>query len=189
VHLGTKVTTIDRDGVTFDGGERIAASVVVWGAGVRATPLLKTLGVKLDRVGRVEVENDCSVPGHPDAFVIGDAMVMKDKDGNTVPGQCPAAIQQGRFVAKIIARESRGKKEERPRFVYLDRGQMATIGRSRAITQIGKMHLRGFLAWLAWLFVHLIMLIGFRNRAVVLFTWFWSYVTYRRGARLITSRH
>jgi len=189
VHLATKVSAIDAGGVTFDGGARIDAAVVIWGAGVRATPLLKTLGAKLDRIGRVEVENDCSIPGHPEAFVIGDAMHMLDKDGKALPGQCPTAIQQGRFVAKIIARESAGKREERPRFVYLDRGQMATIGRSRAITQIGKIHMRGFVAWLGWLFVHLILLIGFRNRLVILITWFWSYVTYRRGARLITTRH
>jgi NADH dehydrogenase len=189
VHLGTKVTNIDARGVSFEDGTTIPSAVVLWGAGVRATSLTETLGVELDRMGRVKVASDCSIPGHDHAFVIGDAMTMNGDDGKPLPGQCPTAIQQGRFVAKIIARSARGRNEARPQFHYSDRGQMATIGRSRAITQIGRMHLRGFIAWLGWLFVHLILLIGFRNRLVVLITWFWSYVTYRRGARLITTRH
>jgi NADH:ubiquinone reductase (H+-translocating) len=186
VHLGAKVTGIDATSVLL-GDERLPCSVAVWAAGVRAAPLTRTLGAKLDAAGRVEVETDCSIPGHREAFVIGDAMRMLGRDGAPLPGVSQTAMQQARFVAKIIMREIAGSSAERPRFSYYDKGSMATIGRSRAIAQIGTMHLTGFVAWLAWLLVHVWFLIGFRNRIVVMLTWFWSYLTYRRGSRLITG--
>ncbi len=189
VHLDTKVTKIDDGGVSIEGGETIACSVVLWGAGVRATSLTKTLGVELDTAGRVKVEADCSIPGHPEAFAVGDTMMQLGEDGKALPGVSQTAMQQAVFAAKIIVREianpAREKKTERPVFRYWDKGSMATIGRSRAVTQIGRMHLTGFVAWLGWLVVHIWYLIGFRNRLVVMLTWFWSYATYRRGARLI----
>lgn len=190
VHTNAKVTKIDDTGVTLDGTTKIPCSVVLWGAGVRATPLTATLGVELDRAGRVKVERDCTIPGHPNAFAIGDTMTMNGDDGKPLPGVSQTAMQQARFAANIIVRETndpRRKRDDRPTFRYWDKGSMATIGRSRAIAQIGRMHLTGFVAWLGWLFVHIWYLIGFKNRLVVMLTWFWSYVTYRRGARLITG--
>jgi NADH dehydrogenase len=186
MHLGAKVTGIDSTSVLL-GDERLPCSVAVWAAGVRAAPLTATLGVRRDPSGRVEVETDCSVPGHREAFVIGDAMHLLGHDGHPLPGVSQTAMQQARFVAKIVAREIAGKKGERPRFSYYDKGSMATIGRSRAIAEIGRIHLSGFIAWCAWLLVHVWFLIGFRNRIVVMLTWFWSYVTYKRGSRLITG--
>jgi NADH dehydrogenase len=186
VRTGAKVTNIDERGVTLEGGEHIPASVVLWGAGVRATSLTATLGVELDAQGRVIVDEHCAVPGHPEAFVIGDTCCFLHQTGKPLPGLSPVAMQMARLVAKTIKNELRGKKE-RVAFRYFDKGTMATIGRSRAIAQAGRMHMSGFLAWLAWLFVHIWFLIGFRNRVVVMLTWFWSYVTYRRGARLITG--
>jgi NADH dehydrogenase len=186
VHLGAKVTGIDATSVLL-GDVRLPCSVAVWAAGVRTAPLTATLGVKRDASGRVEVETDCSVPGHREAFVVGDAMRMLGHDGHPLPGVSQTAMQQARFVAKIIIREVTGKKGDRPRFSYYDKGSMATIGRSRAIAEIGRIHLSGFIAWCAWLLVHVWFLIGFRNRIVVMLTWFWSYVTYKRGSRLITG--
>jgi NADH dehydrogenase len=184
VRTGAKVTKIDNTGVYLE-GEKIACSVVLWGAGVRATALTKTLGVELDRAGRVVVEKDLTIPKHPEAYVIGDTAAFLHDGGKPLPGVSPVAMQQARTVAKSIRRAL----EEKPRldFSYFDKGSMATIGRKRAIAEMGKMRLSGFVAWMAWLFIHIWYLIGFRNRIVVLFTWFWSYVTYRRGARLITG--
>jgi NADH dehydrogenase len=185
VHLGTRVSTIDSRGVELEGDGRIEARTILWAAGVAPTPLTKTLGVPLDRQGRVVVEDDLSIPGHREAFAIGD-MAHFDQDGAPLPGLSPVAIQQGQAVATTIVRDIVG--EPRESFRYWDKGTMATIGRSRAVVESGRVHLWGFLAWLAWLFVHIVYLIGFRNRAVVLLTWAWSYFTYRRGARLITPR-
>jgi NADH dehydrogenase len=181
---GAKVTNIDRTGIYLDGGEKIDCSVVLWGAGVRATGLTQTLGVELDRSGRVKVEPDCTIPGYPDAFAIGDCALFLE-DGKPLPGVSPVAMQQARTVARSILRA----EQDKPKIVfhYFDKGSMATIGRSRAIAQMKRMQMSGFLAWLAWLFVHIWYLVGFRNRIVVMLTWFWSYVTYRRGARLITG--
>jgi len=181
-----RVTTIDEGGVELDGTRRVAARTVLWGAGVRGTRLAETLGVPLDKMGRVIVERDASIPGHPEAFAIGDMAHLEEAPGKPLPGLCPVAMQQGRYVAEVIARAK--AKGDREPFAYVDKGTMATIGRSRAIAMTGRMRLRGFLAWLAWLFVHLLFLIGFRNRFVVLFTWAWSYFSYKRGARLITER-
>jgi len=185
VLLGTRVTEIDAQGVTF-GKERIEASTVLWAAGVRASPLSERIGLPVDRSGRVEVAADCSVPGHPEVFCIGDAASFIPA-GETRPlsGVSPVAMQQGRFVARAIARTL--DKRERGSFVYFDKGSMATIGRRRAVAAVGKLHLSGFLAWLAWLTVHIFYLIDFRNRILVLFDWAWSYFTYQRGSRLITG--
>jgi NADH dehydrogenase len=143
------------------------------------------LGVPLDKAGRVLVAPDLSLPGHPEVFVIGD-MARVDQDGAPLPGVSPVAMQEARSVARNVVRAGRG--EARVPFRYKDKGSMATIGRSRAVAQAGRVHLSGFVAWLMWLTVHIWYLIGFRSRLVVLLTWAWSYFTYRRGARLITAR-
>jgi NADH dehydrogenase len=185
VQRGKRVARIDADGVAFEGGERIEAATVVWAAGVRGTALAHALGVELDRAGRVEVGPDCSLPGHPEVFAIGDMAAQRDKNGVDVPGLCPAAIQQGNYVARSIEADLAGKPREP--FAYLDKGTMATVGRSRAIAQVGKLKLSGIFAWLAWMGVHILFLIGFHNRFVVMFNWIWQYFTWKRGARLITT--
>jgi NADH dehydrogenase len=210
VRTGARVIAIDADGVELEGNdaddvpglgagrerERIHAATVVWGAGVRASELARSLGVPLDKQGRVIVEQDCSMPGHPEAFAIGDiarfeAHGTNGTNGTTrepLPGVSPVALQQGRYVAKIIRTENdAAPAPERKPFSYFDKGSMATIGRSRAIAWARGVKMHGFIAWLAWLFIHLVYLIGFRNRFVVLFNWAWSYLSYQRGARLITT--
>lgn len=185
VLAGSRVSSIDEQGVTVGTG-RIEASTVLWAAGVRASPLCEQLGLPVDRSGRVKVEQDCSVPGHPDVFVIGDAASFTPWDGfEPLPGVSPVAMQQGRFVARAIARSI--DKKERGVFEYRDKGSMATIGRRRAVASVGALELSGFVAWLAWLFVHVFYLIDFRSKLVVLFDWGWSYFTYQRGSRLITG--
>jgi NADH dehydrogenase len=187
VRTGVRVTAIEPGTVRL-GDETIPCSVVLWAAGVCANALTKTLGVPLDRADRVLVEKDLSVPGHPSAFVIGDAARLDGEDGNPLPGVSPVAMQEARAVAATIRREiAAGAKAERKAFRYLDKGSMATIGRSRAVAQLKRIHLSGFVAWLAWLFVHIWYLIGFKNRLVVMIVWAWSYATYGRGARLITG--
>ncbi len=166
------------------------AAVILWAAGVAASPLGKKLGVPIDRAGRVLVNPDLSLPNHPEVFVIGDLAALKDASGKLLPGVAPVAIQEGRYVAKLIRREMpRRSKEAAPRspFHYFDKGSLATIGRSAAIAQFGRIHISGFIAWLAWLFVHILFLIGFRNRVLVFIQWAWSYFTYERSARLITG--
>jgi NADH dehydrogenase len=186
VRTGTRVTDIDERGVAL-GEERIEAATVLWAAGVAASPLTKTLGVPLDRSGRVRVEADCSLPGQPDVFCIGDAALFTPEgDSPALPGTSPVAMQQGRFVARQIGRSLRGLSRER--FAYHDKGSMATIGRSRAVAELGGIRLHGFLAWLFWLLVHIYYLIDFRNRLLVLIDWTWAYFAYERGARLITGR-
>jgi NADH dehydrogenase len=160
---------------------------VLWAAGVRGSPLLATLGVELDRAGRVKVEQDCSLPGHPEVFCLGDAaLFVPEGEKQPLPGVSPVAMQQGRFVARTIRDACDGKPSKK--FVYFDKGSMATIGRSRAVAQVGKLKLSGFIAWMAWLVVHIYYLINFRNRLVVLFDWTRSYFEYERGSRLITGR-
>jgi NADH dehydrogenase len=192
VRTGAMVTEIDERGlsVAASGGagpgadERIEAATVVWAAGVAPAPLAKTLGVPLDKQGRVVVQSDCSIPGHPEAFVAGD-MAHFEERGTPLPGVSQVAMQMARFAARCIVATIHGKP--RPtEFHYFDKGIMATIGRSRAISQAFGTKMSGFVAWLAWLLVHLWYLIGFRNRVIVMFEWFWSYVTFKRGARLIT---
>jgi NADH dehydrogenase len=167
------------------GEERIPAAVVLWAAGVAASPLGKKLGAPTDRSGRVLVNSDLSLPRHPEVFVIGDLASLKDEQDNPLPGVAPVALQEGRAAARTIA----GDLQNKPRkdFHYLDKGSLATIGRAAAVAQFRKLHISGYFAWLAWLFVHVFFLIGFRNRLIVLFQWAWSYLTYERGARLITG--
>ncbi len=184
VRTDAHVTNIDEHGV-YLGQEMIKAATVIWGAGVRATALTMGLGVPLDRAGRILVERDLTLPGHRNVFAIGD-MTYLEQDGKPLPGVSPVAMQMGRCVARNIKNDLAGKPFEQ--FRYLDKGSMATIGRKAAIAELGKLHLSGFAAWMAWLLVHIFFLIGFRNRFVVIFNWAWSYFTYQRGARLITGR-
>jgi NADH dehydrogenase len=194
VRTGTRVTAIDDEGAQISkgigeafGGEKLDASTVLWAAGVRASPLVAMLGLPIDRGGRVRVAPDCSVPGHPNVFCIGDAAAFVPSGTDAVlPGVSPVAMQQGRFVARAIAASVEGRA--RGEFRYVDKGSMATIGRSRAVAEIRGLRLGGFLAWLAWLSVHIFYLIDFRNRLLVLIDWAWSYFTYQRGSRLITGR-
>jgi NADH dehydrogenase len=190
VRRNMRVTAVDAEGVTVGAGEsggclRIAARTVLWAAGVSASPLARSLGVPLDRSGRVMVQPDLTVPGHDDIYVIGDLAHLA-QDGRLIPGVAPAAVQQGRHAARNVLRTLAG----RPRvpFRYVNKGNLATIGRAAAVAQLGRLHLTGLPAWLLWLFVHVVFLIGFRNRVLVTIQWAWSYVTYDRGARLITSR-
>jgi NADH dehydrogenase len=184
VHTNTMVTQVEPGAVRF-GQTRMVAAVVLWAAGVAASPLGKKLGVAYDRAGRVEVQKDLSIPGHPEVFVIGDLAALKDENGKSLPGVAPVALQEGTFVAKTIRRDLSGQPRED--FKYWDKGSLATIGRAAAVAQFGKLHISGFVAWLAWLFIHIFFLIGFRNRILVFIQWAWSYVTYERGARLITG--
>lgn len=186
VRTGTVVKDIGPRGVTLASGEVLVASTVLWAAGVSASPLIASLGIEIDRGGRAKVNPDCSLPGHPEVFVIGDAAFLLGDDGKPLPGVSPTAMQQARHVARMIDLELRDRGKREP-FRYVDKGSMATIGRSRAIAQVKKAHLSGLLAWLAWLAVHIWYLIGFRNRFMVMVDWAWSYFTYRRGARLITG--
>jgi len=207
VRVSSPVKNIRAGELELAGGEIIRGGNILWAAGVSATPLAKQLGVELDKAGRVKVNPDLSVPGHPEIFAIGDMALVLEADGNPVPGVSPAAMQMGQHVAKLIAREigavqpltrssitlsPSGEERDgvrgnpgRPAFKYWDKGTMATIGRSAAVALIGKIKLSGFIAWLAWLFIHLIFLIGFRNRVAVLWQWTYAYLTYKRGARII----
>lgn len=184
VRTETTVTDVQADHVQA-GGLVIPTQTVVWAAGNRASPLLTQLGVPLDRVGRVIVTPECTVPGHPEVFVLGDAASCDRGNGTPLPGLCPVAIQQGRFAAVAIRRDLAGKP--RLPFRYTDRGQLAVIGRGRGVADLGRLKFSGLLAWLAWVFVHIFWLIGFRNRVIVMFHWAVSYVTYARGARIITG--
>jgi NADH:ubiquinone reductase (H+-translocating) len=183
VITGVHVTEVDSRAVRV--GQRIIpARTVLWAAGVQASPLARSLGLPLDRAGRVVVDATLSPPGHPEVFVAGD-VVSLTQDGKAVPGIAPAAIQQGRYAAREILRALEGKAR-RP-FRYLDKGSLATIGRAAAVAEFGPIHLSGFIAWFAWLAIHIFFLIGFRNRFLVIFEWAWAYLTYQRGARLITG--
>jgi NADH dehydrogenase len=184
VRTSSVVTKIEA-GAVYIGTERIPAAVVVWAAGVAASPLGRKLGVPVDRAGRVQVQPDLSIPGHPEVLVLGDLASLADENGKMLPGVAPVAIQQGDCAAEIIARDL----ENQPRrpFRYHDKGSLATIGRAAAVAKIGKFELSGYIAWLAWLFIHILFLIGFRNRLIVMINWFWAYLTYQRGARLITG--
>jgi NADH dehydrogenase len=193
-HLGVQVRTsarvkaIREGEVELETGERIRAGNILWAAGVSATPLAKQLGVETDKAGRIKVHPDLSLPGYREVFAIGDMAFVPGADGKPVPGVSPAAMQMGRHVARIIEAEldSRAGNPARPPFKYWDKGTMATIGRSAAVAWIGKLKISGFFAWLAWLNIHLIFLIGFRNKLAVLIQWAYSYFAYKRGARIIT---
>ncbi|MBS1787529.1 MAG: NAD(P)/FAD-dependent oxidoreductase [Acidobacteria bacterium] len=184
VRTGAQVTGIDENGVQL-GEQRINAPTVIWGAGVRATALTKTLGVETDRAGRIIINEDLTLPGHSNVFAIGD-MTLFIQNGAPLPGVSPVAMQMGRCVARNIQNDLNGNPREK--FHYTDKGSMATIGRKAAIAHVGKLKLSGFPAWLFWLGLHIWFLIGFRNRFAVMFNWAWSYFTYQRGARLITGR-
>jgi NADH dehydrogenase len=184
VRTGARVTGIDAEGVWI-GDERILARSVLWAAGVAASPLGRALGVPLDRAGRVVVEPDLTIPGHPEVYVVGD-LARFDQDGKPVPGVAPAAMQMGKHAARNVILTLNGRPREP--FHYVDKGAMATIGRGAAVAEIGRYKFSGVIAWLLWLFVHILFLIGFRNRVVVLLEWAWSYFSYDRGARLITGR-
>ncbi len=183
VRTNALVTHIEPDAV-WVGEERIDAGNVYWAAGVAASPVARSLGAPLDRAGRVMVEPDCSVPGHPEVFVIGD-LAHLEIDGAQVPGVAQGAIQTGRFVARQIQRDLEGKPRER--FRYHDKGSLATIGRAAAVADFGRIRFGGYPAWLIWVFVHVLMLIGFRNRLIVMIQWAWAYLMYQRGIRLITG--
>jgi NADH:ubiquinone reductase (H+-translocating) len=196
VLLGKPVTEIFADGVEVD-GKRIHSYNVIWAAGVRASPLVSSLGAELGPGGRVKVLPDCSVPGHPNAFVIGDAAYLVDPaTGQQVPGVSQGALQMGRYVAKVIEAELRREAQQvrAKGFRYKDLGSMATVGKSRAVAEIGwpmglpgRLHFGGLLAWFAWMALHITVLIGFRNRLAVLSSWIYSYIFFRRGSRLITG--
>jgi NADH dehydrogenase len=192
VRVGALVTDVGPEEVTVktrDGIERIRARTFLWSAGVRASPLgpalAKAAGVETDRSGRVTVGPDCSVPGHPEIFVIGDLANCKGADGKPLPGLAPVAMQQGRYVARLIAARLRG--QSLPPFKYRDKGTLAVIGRNAAVANLGWVRLGGRLAWLAWLFVHLLYLVEFENRLLVMVQWGWNYFTRNRAARLITG--
>lgn len=188
VRTSTKVQTI-RDGeVVLVGGEIIRAANILWAAGVSASPLTQKLGVELDPAGRVKVNSDLSLAGWPDVFAIGDMALVRQADGLPVPGVSPAAMQMGVYVGKIIKEKicPTTSRDVLPAFKYWDKGSMATVGRSAAVAWVGRFKFSGLLAWLAWLFIHLIFLVGFRNRLAVLMQWAYSYFSYKRSARLIT---
>ena len=189
VRTSTRVKDIRCGEVELENGEIIRAENILWAAGVSATPLTRKLGVELDSAGRVKVNPDLSLPGHPGIFAIGDMALVLQENGKPVPGVSPAAMQMARHVARIIESElTLGPgKALRPAFKYWDRGTMATIGRSAAVAWIGKIKISGWFAWLAWLFIHLIFLIGFRNKLAVLLQWTYSYFSYKRSARIITG--
>lgn len=185
VRLNGRVTNIDMTSVTV-GEDRIAAATIIWAAGVQASPAANWLDAEADRAGRVCVEPDLSLPGHPEIFVIGDTSTVTSSDGRPVPGIAPAAKQQGQHVAKVLAARLRGAKEPGP-FRYRDYGTLATIGRKRAVVDFGWTRLKGLPAWLLWSTAHLYFLVGFRNRFIVGLAWLWNYLTFERGARLITG--
>jgi NADH:ubiquinone reductase (H+-translocating) len=187
VRLGTPVTKLFADGVMAN-DQRLRSYNVIWTAGVRAAPLTATLGVPLDAAGRVSVRPDCSLPGYREVFVIGDAARLLDpRSGAPVPGVSQGALQMGRYVARLISSELRapGSRARAAPFRYRDYGSMATVGKSRAVVEIGRLRFGGLLAWLAWMALHVTVLIGFRNRLAVLSSWVYSYVFFRRGSRLI----
>jgi NADH dehydrogenase len=184
VRLGAPVTDCSDDGVLL-GETFIPTRTIIWAAGVMASPAGRWLGTETDRAGRVKVRADLSVPGHPDVFVIGDTAAVTDDKGALLPGVAPVAKQQGQYVARALIARHQGRTV--PAFRYRDFGSLATIGRSRAVAQFGRLKVSGLLAWLLWTVAHIYFLIGFRNRFVVALNWAWSYVTFERGSRLITG--
>jgi NADH dehydrogenase len=184
VRLNSAVTKISN-GIVEIGNEALHASVVIWAAGVSASPLGRALGGPVDRNGRVLVNADLTLPGHPEVFVIGDLASLRQAEGTQLPGLAPVAMQQGGWVASQIAADLAGKPR-RP-FSYRDKGSLATIGRAAAVADLGKLHFSGFFAWMTWLFVHILFLVGFRNRLIVMIQWAWSYFTFDRSARLIVG--
>jgi NADH dehydrogenase len=185
VRTETLVTKCDADGVDLKDG-RIDAGTVIWAAGVTASPAMRWLNAEGDRAGRVKVNSDLSLPGHPEIFVVGDTAAVTDKNGHPVPGIAPAAKQMGTYVGKLISARIAGREWNKP-FKYMHLGDLATIGRRAAVVKFGPLELTGFIGWVFWSVAHIYFLIGLRNRFVVAFNWFWDYVTFQRGARLITD--
>jgi NADH dehydrogenase len=185
VHLSAPVTAIDSSGVTI-GPARVDSRTVIWAAGVAASPAGNWIGAKCDRIGRIEVNRDLSVPDHPEMFAIGDTALALDANGRSLPGIAPVAKQQGRYAGNLIKARLRGAERTEP-FRYRSYGNLATIGRKAAVIDFGWIHLRGLVAWVIWSVVHIYFLIGFRDRAMVALDWLWAYFTFQRGARLITG--
>ncbi len=185
VRTGESVTKIE-DGAVWLGADRVASETVLWAAGVAPSPLARSLGTPLDRAGRVIVNPDLTVPGHPEVFVIGDLAAVAGPGGRPLPGLAPVAIQEGEYAARAVERAVRGAASEP--FRYRDKGTMATIGRNAAVVDLGRLRISGYPAWLMWCFIHILWLIGFRNRFVVMIEWAWAYVRFERSARLITGR-
>ncbi|MEM6853356.1 MAG: NAD(P)/FAD-dependent oxidoreductase [Planctomycetota bacterium] len=194
VRLGVRVSNVEATHVDLNDGTSIQSRNVLWGAGVGASPLTAAFGdtAERDRGGRIKVLPDLSVPGHPDVFAVGDLVNLTDPDGQPVPGVAPAAMQMGKHVAKLIEQEYKaGTKppDQREAFRYWDKGSMATIGRKRAVAMVGRFKISGFFAWLAWLGIHLMFLVSFRNKISVLIQWMYSYLAFRRGARIIIPKN
>lgn len=185
VQTTTRVTLCDARGVDTDGG-RIDASTVIWAAGVIASPAARWLNAEADRAGRVKVGADLSLPGRRDIFVIGDTAAVADANGDPVPGIAPAAKQMGQYVGTLIAARIAARPAPAS-FRYVHLGELATIGRRAAVVKLGRLQLHGFIGWVFWSVAHIYFLIGLRNRFVVAFIWFWDYLTFQRGARLITD--
>src|SRR5215475_10623835 len=185
VQTDTLVTKCDANGVDLKNG-RIDAGTVIWAAGVTASPAVLWLNAEAERAGRVKVGPDLSVPGHPEIFVVGDTAAVADSKGQPVPGIAPAAKQMGKYVGKLISARIAGREWQKP-FRYMHLGELATIGRRAAVVKFGALELKGFVGWLFWSLAHIYFLIGLRNRFVVAFNWFWDYITFQRGARLITD--
>ncbi|HYV68963.1 MAG TPA: NAD(P)/FAD-dependent oxidoreductase [Pseudolabrys sp.] len=185
VRTETLVTKCEVDGVDLKDG-RIDAGTVIWAAGVTASPAMRWLNAEADRAGRVKVNSDLSLPGHPEIFVVGDTASVTDKNGHPVPGIAPAAKQMGTYVGKLISARIAGREWNKP-FKYMHLGDLATIGRRAAVVKFGPLELTGFIGWVFWSVAHIYFLIGLRNRFVVAFNWFWDYLTFQRGARLITD--
>jgi NADH dehydrogenase len=185
IKLNSPVSAVRADGVMI-GNELVASTNIIWAAGNRASPLLNTLSLPQDASGRVKTRSDLTIPGDPWIFVIGDAAHCAGSDGKPLSGLAPVAMQQGRYVARLIAHET--APEQRRPFVYADRGMLTTIGRAQAVAQLGPVHVSGLFAWLLWCVVHIFFLIGFRNRVRVMSEWMWYYVTFKPGARLLFER-
>jgi NADH dehydrogenase len=184
VLLNTPVTELGKGKVTFSEGV-VETPNLIWAAGVAASPLLSSLETEQDKTGRVKVNEDLSIPGHPDIFVLGDAAHF-EQDGTALPALAPVAIQQGKYIAELLKKEA--SPEKRKAFQYIDKGTMATVGRAKAVADIRGFKFSGFFAWLLWCFVHILFLIGFRNRFKVFVEWIWFYFTFKRGVRIITKR-
>jgi NADH dehydrogenase len=185
VRVNTAVANCDRNGVSFADG-RIDSATVIWAAGVAASAAGRWIEAEHDRAGRIKVNSDLSVPGQPNVFVAGDLASAHDKTGRPLPGVAPVAKQMGHYIGKLIAARARGRADPKP-FVYRHYGDLATIGRKAAVVKLGRLELTGFIGWLFWSVAHIYFLIGIRNRFVIAVTWLWSYLTFRRGARLISD--
>jgi len=186
VRLNSTVSSIDSENVVI-GSETVPSETVIWAAGVEASPLGRSIEADLDQKGRILVEPDLSVPGHPEIFVVGDLSAFVHQTGASLPALAPVAVQQGRHAARNIILRCKGLQSQP--FYYVDRGILATIGRGAAVAHLGPLKLSGVPAWVVWALVHIFQLIGFRNRFVVMFEWAWAYVTYKRSARLIIRAH